>query len=73
MTLKMPRPATQYSSDLQARSNQTLEAEDLRNRKKGTDIELGVGERLIVRSPNGTRFSISVSNTGVVTAAAAVP
>jgi phosphosulfolactate phosphohydrolase-like enzyme len=32
------------------------------------DVEFVEGARLILRSPNGTRYSITVSNLGVITA-----
>lgn len=72
MSLTIPRPSTQYSMDVATRTKQALEVEDVRNRKKGADVELQ-GERLIIRSPNGTRYAISVSNTGTLSAAVAVP
>lgn len=44
---------------------------ELGNRwRKGTDIELS-RERLILRSPNGSRWIIRVSDAGVVSAEAA--
>lgn len=46
---------------------QVLNLADVQNRKKLQDVELGQAERLIIRSPNGTRYSIVVSNVGVVT------
>lgn len=36
---------------------------DNKNRKLGRDIEL-VSDRLILRSPDGTRFIITVDNSG---------
>lgn len=46
-----------------------LEQADNLNRKTGQDIELGP-ERLILRSPNGTRYRIVVSDAGAVSAEA---
>jgi hypothetical protein len=37
--------------------------------KKGCDIQVGMG-RLILRSPNGKQWSITVGDTGVLTAVA---
>lgn len=45
-------------------------AEDERNFKKGRDVELARGERLILRSPNGSRWVIAVDNTGTLGATA---
>lgn len=33
---------------------------------EGQDIELQPGQRLILRSANGTRFSVTVGNTGTL-------
>lgn len=69
MTLKMPVPGTAFDRNIAIRGNATLETEDLRNRKKGSDVEL-TAERLIIRSPNGSRWQITVSNTGTLSAVA---
>lgn len=71
MTLVIPQPTPQYDRSIATRTKQLIEAEDVRNRKRGADLELGA-ERLIIRSPNGTRYQLSVSNTGDVFAAPAV-
>lgn len=63
-------PPPRYDQSYVVKTNQAVQQEDLRNRKKGTDVELGVGERVVLRSPNGARWSITVSNTGVVSAVA---
>lgn len=68
MTLALPRA----TDPTQARHNQALVAEDLRNRKIGSDVELGA-ERIILRSPNGTRFQLVVSDDGTIFAGPAVP
>jgi hypothetical protein len=70
MALKLLAPPSSWSSSYQIRLNQAAEANDLTNRKRGTDVELGPAERLILRSPNGARWQITVSNTGVVGATA---
>ena len=70
--MRLPDPAPRYDPGVAARTKQAIEAEDVRNRKKGADVELQ-GERLILRSPNGTRYQISVSNVGAISAAVAVP
>jgi hypothetical protein len=69
MALKIPAPSSTWSPAYQIRVNQSLETNDLGNRKKGADIEL-VADKLIMRSPNGARWQITVSNTGVVGATA---
>lgn len=46
-------------------------AEDERNFKKGRDVELARGERLILRSPDGTRYVVTVDNAGALSTTAA--
>jgi hypothetical protein len=70
MALKIPAPLSEWSPAYQIRVNQAVETNDLNNRKKGTDIELALAENLILRSPNGARWKITVSNAGVVAATA---
>ena len=69
MALKVPSPTTSWSAPYQTRVNQALESNDITNRKKGTDIELDA-DKLIIRSPNGGRWQITVSDAGVVGATA---
>lgn len=42
-----------------------MELADRQNLKVGREIELGEG-RVVVRSPNGSRYEITVDNSGVV-------
>jgi hypothetical protein len=69
MALNVPSPAPSWSPAYQIRVNQALESNDLTNRKKGTDVEL-FPERLILRSPNGARWQITVSDAGAIGAVA---
>jgi len=71
MTLALVKPPLHYDQTHQIRMKQILETEDLHNRKKGTDVELGPNEKLVVRSPSGARWQITVSDAGVITATAA--
>jgi len=38
--------------------------------QKGSDVELNADQRLIIVSPNGTRYQIEVDNSGVLSASA---
>ena len=49
----------------QAFRNQ-VRAADSENFKKGQDLRLQRGERLILMSPNGTLYYLTVSNAGVL-------
>jgi hypothetical protein len=58
-----------YAVTNEAQRNLVIEQADNLNHKKNRDIEVGDG-RLILKSPNGTRYQITVSNAGVIGASA---
>lgn len=68
--MKLPSPPPRYDATFEAQRNQFLEQADLQNHKRLADIEVVLPQRLILRSPNGTRYVISVSNLGVLSATA---
>ena len=56
-----------------AEANRQIEAADALNHKRGQDVEVSGGNatrkaRLILVSPNGTRWSVLVGNTGTLSA-----
>jgi len=68
----MNLPSAPHKYD-RAHTQQMLEEirrSDSENFKSGRDVRLERGERLILRSPNGTRFKITVDNAGVISATA---
>jgi len=67
--MRLPVPAVRYDVSLEAQRNALLEQADTMNHKKGVDLEL-VNERLILRSPNGTRYAVTVTDLGVLEATA---
>jgi hypothetical protein len=67
MRLPASRPAYTQVDDQTARS--MIERADAENHKRNRDIEVSPG-RLIIKSPDGTRYSIEVSNLGVISASA---
>jgi hypothetical protein len=67
--MNLPAPTPGYSVANEAAVRRALEQEDRRNRKIGANVELG-REQLVLKSPNGNRWAITVSNAGVVGAAA---
>jgi hypothetical protein len=69
MSLSLAKPPSTYEAGDEAQLRRALEREDRKNRKIGTDVEVGAN-RLVLKSPNGARWSITVSNTGVITAVA---
>lgn len=58
-----------YSVQDQRELRRTLELSDNGNHKRNQDVEIGVG-RLILTAPNGARWSVTVSNTGTLSAVA---
>jgi hypothetical protein len=64
--LTLPKSPPSWSQVWQTRLNQTHEISDLQNRKKGTDVIIEPGAKLIMSSPNGTAWQITVSDAGVI-------
>ena len=66
--MKLPKSAVRYDSLDQDMTRSIIERDDLQNFKRNQDVEIRT--RLILASPNGTRYQITVSNAGalVVTA-----
>lgn len=62
-----PRAPSGYDARWAAELKRDIERRDAQNHKRGRDVEVGEA-RLILTSPNGTRFSITVSNAGAITA-----
>ena len=65
----LPNAAAKYSRDGQNRLQSLIEQADRENRKQGRDIEV-YPARIILTSPNGTRYRIDVSNAGALSAVA---
>lgn len=68
--MRLPVPSNRYDPSAEAQRNTVLEQADAQNLKRLADIEMVDPQRLILRSPNGTRYKITVSNTGVLSATA---
>ena len=63
----LPVPAQSYDRTTANQTNLILEQADYLNHKRNQDIEVGDG-RVILKSPNGTRYKIAVDNSGNLTA-----
>jgi len=63
----LPNSPNAYDQGVESQRNLQLEQADDMNRKKNQDIELR-NDRLILQSPDGTRYKLSVDNTGNLTA-----
>jgi len=68
--MSLVRAPLQYSREDQDRLRTTLDTQDAANRKKAQDVEIAGAERLILASPNGSRWSVVVSNAGALSAVA---
>jgi hypothetical protein len=66
MTMILP----QFSAPQMVELARILIAEDEKNYKRDRDIEL-VRNRIILRSPNGTRYALVVDNAGALSTVAA--
>ena len=63
MILPKPMPAYDFRNEAELRA--TLEREDRNNQKLTRDIVIE-GRRLVLVSPDGTRFALTVSDLGVL-------
>lgn len=64
--LQLGRPGERYESRSEANRNLSLELADRANFKKFEDVDLSNEERLILKSADGGRFIVTVSNSGVL-------
>ena len=61
----LPTPNDRYDRVPIAQTNLAIEQADYLNHKKNQDIEVGDG-RVIIKSPNGSRYEILVDNSGTL-------
>jgi hypothetical protein len=69
--MNLQRPPAQYDARSQAALQEEVERADRDNFKRGQDLLIVNGERVILKSPNGSAWALTVSNTGVLGTAAA--
>lgn len=67
--MKLPTPAPQYDTANEAHLRRLLAAADDANQKRRSDVVIKEN-KLILTSPDGTQWSGTISNAGVVTWAA---
>ena len=65
----LPRPPAAYDLRNESELRAALEREDRNNQKLTRDVVIE-GRRLVLVSPDGTRFALTVSNAGVLAAVA---
>lgn len=76
MPLNLPQVPDRYNKDTEEARNRQLTTEDAQNYKRYSDVELqpGKGGRrgqlLILRSPSGARWSVTVADDGSLSATA---
>lgn len=68
--MKLPLPGVQYDQSRENLRNQMLEIADKMNIKRSETIEVRDPQLLVLVSPDGTRWKITVSNAGAITATA---
>lgn len=63
----MKLPVAKIDRTTLAVAFRTIETADSANLKSDTDNDLGPRGRIILRSPNGTRYALKVSDAGALT------
>lgn len=61
----LPRPPKDYDLRDQSETRRAIELEDRNNRKLGQDVEIN-DNRLILKSPDGTRWNITIADDGTI-------
>lgn len=69
MSLTLPRPSAQYDQSNEAQTRSSIERNDLDLMRITHDVDISK-RRLIIPSPDGTRFSITVADDGTISATA---
>jgi hypothetical protein len=64
--MQLPRPARGYDANNEAQARDAIIRADAENYKRGRDVELAPGQRLILRSAGGTRWKIEVDVAGLL-------
>jgi hypothetical protein len=67
--MRLPPPAARYDASRESDRNRQIEQADLQNHKRGRDLFVSPG-RLILQSPDGTQWSITVDDLGDLSAEA---
>lgn len=62
--MRLPNPKPLYTRSAELERNRQIESANALNHKRGQDIE---GSRIILASPDGTRWLLSVDNAGALT------
>lgn len=68
--MKLPIPGPRYDETRENLRNNMLEQSDKQNIKRYENIEIRDPQLLVLVSPNGSRWKVTVSNTGTLSATA---
>jgi hypothetical protein len=73
--VNLPTPGTAYDAGNEAQARNIIRQEDGRNQKRGSDAQFNgdatiTGPKLIIVSPNGTRYRVLVNNAGTLSTVA---
>lgn len=59
-------PESNYSRDNEIQHRADMDRRLERTHSRERDLELRKGQRIIMRSPNGTRYALTVSDAGAI-------
>lgn len=68
MSLTLPKPSPQYDAGNEAQTRSAMESNDGELMRKRQDVDI-TNRRLILQSPDGTLWSVTVDNAGTISAA----
>lgn len=66
--MKLATPGPTYSPSITTQNNAAIERADAENLKRGKDARIQSPARLILYSPNGQAWQITVSDLGILSA-----
>lgn len=64
--MRLPQPGQRYDAARESQRNRLLEDADRRNLKIDTDTVMS-GGRIILVAPDGSKWALKVSNSGILT------
>ena len=64
--MNLPPAPQAYSKDDQQNCRNQLRTADMQNFKRGRDVRLQAGERIILTAPDGGLWAITVDNAGAL-------
>jgi len=67
---KLPQAPASYSPQDESQHRSIVEQALKNMRSANEDVEIKRNQRMIMRSPNGTRWSVTIDDTGVISTAA---